>query len=336
MLRNYWYIACASSRLENTPRAAKVCDQELVLFRDAEGQPHALLDRCCHRGVRLSRGRVCEGRIACGYHGWQFNGQGQCLHIPALNDGRRIPRGFEVPAYPCVEQDAYIWVWIGDGDPVPARPDRIPDLEGHGWRQGEAHFKCSNTMVIENQFDIIHPAFVHVGTHPAYYFARTLGPRDESFEVRLTDKGMIAFAPPTAAATDPIPEKPFFRIIWELPDRVWVKTSLLTLLTHVVPTGPNTCRMEWIERKKDPKATGITWDDKAHLLTDQDRIMETAQEWYDRDGDAFERSIEVDFVTLLVRQVTELARRGVWGSRRSSLNQRRVLHYRLASAAEVA
>jgi nitrite reductase/ring-hydroxylating ferredoxin subunit len=333
MLRNHWYIACASSRLESTPRAAKVCDDELVLFRDAQGAPHALLDRCCHRGVRLSRGRVCGGKIACGYHGWQYDGSGQCVHIPALLEGKRIPRGFVVPSFPCVEQDAYIWVWIGDGPPSPERPARIPELqEPGGWRQGEAHFKCSNTMVIENQFDIIHPAFVHVGTHPAYYFAKALGPRDEAFEVRVTEKGLIAFAPVTESASDPIPDKPFFRIIWELPDRVWVKTSLLTLLTHVVPTGAGSCRMEWIERKKANGSSGIVWDGEAHLLTEQDRIMETAQEWYDRCGSEFERSIEIDFVTLLVRTVTELAHRGEWNAKRGSLTQRRVLNYRLAAA----
>lgn len=333
MLRNHWYIACASSRLAAAPRAVRIGDNDLVLFRGAGGTPHALLDRCCHRGVRLSRGRVCGERIACGYHGWQYDGSGQCVHIPSLLEGRRIPPGYEVPSFPCVEQDAYVWVWVGDAAPVPARPEPIPELaEAGGWRQGEAHFKCSNTMVIENQFDIVHPAFVHVGTHPAYFFAKALGPRDEAFEVRVTEKGMIAFAPATASASEPIPEKPFFRIVWELPDRVWVKTSLLTLLTHVVPTGEGSCRMEWIERKKSNGSSGIVWDDQAHLLTEQDRIMETAQEWYDRCGADFERSIELDFATLLVRSVTELARRGEWAARRASLTQRRVLKYRLVAA----
>src|SRR6185437_12448983 len=106
MLKNYWYIACASSQLDGTPKAARVCDEEIVLFRDKEGKPHALLDRCCHRGVRLSRGRVCgNGNIACGYHGWEFDRSGTCVHIPSLLEDQRIPKGFGVPSYPCVEQD---------------------------------------------------------------------------------------------------------------------------------------------------------------------------------------------------------------------------------------
>src|ERR1041385_5261181 len=69
MLRDYWYIACAASRLGAAPLAIKVLDQELVVFKDASGGAHALLDRCCHRGARLSLGTVTDGALACGYHG---------------------------------------------------------------------------------------------------------------------------------------------------------------------------------------------------------------------------------------------------------------------------
>ena len=78
MLCNFWYIACAASRLGSTPLATRVLDQELVLFRDDAGKPHALLNRCCHRGVQLSLGKVVNGAIACRYHGWRYDGSGRC------------------------------------------------------------------------------------------------------------------------------------------------------------------------------------------------------------------------------------------------------------------
>jgi phenylpropionate dioxygenase-like ring-hydroxylating dioxygenase large terminal subunit len=60
-----------------------------VLFRDDAGKPHALLNRCCHRGVQLSLGKVVDGAIACRYHGWRYDGSGRCIHIPSLTaDGR--------------------------------------------------------------------------------------------------------------------------------------------------------------------------------------------------------------------------------------------------------
>ena len=56
MLRTYWYIARAATQLSSAPRTTQVLGQELVLFRDDAGHPHALLDRCCHRGAPLSLG----------------------------------------------------------------------------------------------------------------------------------------------------------------------------------------------------------------------------------------------------------------------------------------
>src|SRR6266852_4873618 len=140
MIRNYWYIACASSRLKDQPLAAKVLDQDLVLFRDRAGTAHALLDRCCHRGVRLSLGKVKDCRIACGYHGWEFNGDGKCVHIPSLISGREIPQAYGVPAFPLYERDSYVWVWIGDRRAV--EPPRIEGFEGREWMQGSLDYQC--------------------------------------------------------------------------------------------------------------------------------------------------------------------------------------------------
>jgi len=65
-----------------TPRAAQGLDQPLVLWRDATSQPHALPNRCAHRGALLSRGTVVDGTLACRYHGWRDAGTGKCVHIP--------------------------------------------------------------------------------------------------------------------------------------------------------------------------------------------------------------------------------------------------------------
>jgi phenylpropionate dioxygenase-like ring-hydroxylating dioxygenase large terminal subunit len=103
MLSNFWYTACASSRLQSAPFATRVLDSDLVLFRDSTGTAHALLDRCCHRGVKLSLGRMTDGRLACGYHGWQYDGSGRCVHVPSLTAGRQIPETFRVPSFPYFE-----------------------------------------------------------------------------------------------------------------------------------------------------------------------------------------------------------------------------------------
>lgn len=79
-----WYVACESNELLETPLARTIYGQPFVLFRDGVGRPGALLDRCAHRNVPLSLGRVAEGRLQCSYHGWQYDGGGTCVKIPGL------------------------------------------------------------------------------------------------------------------------------------------------------------------------------------------------------------------------------------------------------------
>jgi len=58
------------------------------------------------------------------------------------------------------------------------------------------------------------------------------------------------------------------------------------------------------------------------------RIVESAQPWYDREGGAFERSVEADASMLLARKIVDLASRGEWETKRSSLPQRRLVRVR--------
>jgi phenylpropionate dioxygenase-like ring-hydroxylating dioxygenase large terminal subunit len=124
MLRDYWYPACASSRLAAQPVASRVLDQEIVLFRDEAGAAHALLDRCCHRGVKLSLGKSTRGCVACPYHGWEYDGAGTCVHVPSLAEGREIPKASQSRVFPALNRT----VMFGFGWPTAIRiqSNRIP------------------------------------------------------------------------------------------------------------------------------------------------------------------------------------------------------------------
>ena len=74
-LRNTWYLAAWDRELPPRELLARtLLDERVVLFRDASGTARALQDRCPHRFAPLSRGRVCDGQIECGYHGLRFGG----------------------------------------------------------------------------------------------------------------------------------------------------------------------------------------------------------------------------------------------------------------------
>src|SRR3546814_8078941 len=94
MLINNWYVASeASEVVMGSPRKVRMLGFDFVLFRDGTGRVACLSDVCIHRGASLSKGR-CEGdRVACPFHGWEFDGEGRCQKIPALGDTKVPKRG---------------------------------------------------------------------------------------------------------------------------------------------------------------------------------------------------------------------------------------------------
>lgn len=335
-LHNAWFIACPSSRLgEREPRAVTLLDQPLVVYRDAQGKPHALEDRCCHRGVQLSLGRVTkEGHIACGYHGWEYDGTGRCVHVPSLCAGTPVPKGFLVRGFPCVEQDFYVWVWMGEGAPDTPAPAPIKDLGLHPWRQGTVPAACSAELLADNILDASHVPFVHKGSHPAYFFNRINGFVEYDYEVRLTDRGVMVFYPPTPDAGDPFPEDTVASYQhFELPDRVYVfqrgAKNHFHLVLHLVREGPMRSRIEWIMVDLKGEPGSVTWDDSYNTTLNQDRmILESSQKNYERAGAEFERSVPADFPQLMLRKAVALASSGEWETRRHELTQRKLVRVR--------
>src|SRR2546430_7432436 len=114
--RSYWYVACPASELGRRPIARTLLGTPLVLFRSEQGSPAALLDRCAHRNLPLSEGRVIGEQIECAYHGWRYDGQGRCRRVPAFAETGGH-NGRPVPARPPGEQPGETC-----GFPPPGRP----------------------------------------------------------------------------------------------------------------------------------------------------------------------------------------------------------------------
>lgn len=184
-MRDQWYVAATAAELKRKPLAATILGEPIVLFRDEQGEARALVDRCPHRNVQLSLGRVEEGRLHCAYHGWQFDGQGQCVGIPSLCAGDRIPKGSQVPSYPVIEQDGYLWVFMGDSPH--GLPYRIPHASESGWGQARIEATIPNAVenVIENFIDCCHTGYVHGGLF------RTPACKDVETRVQQVEDGIV-------------------------------------------------------------------------------------------------------------------------------------------------
>lgn len=166
----WWYPVATAADLGAGPLPAALFGEDLVLWRDEAGTPHAFTDRCPHRGTRLSLGavRVVDGRaqLECPYHGWRFNGGGRCLRIPALPDFTPAT-GHAARAHPLREAHGLLWVVLGgDANLETVATACLPDpgpVPGRAVVCGPYDVGTSAPRVVENFLDTSHFAFVHEG-----------------------------------------------------------------------------------------------------------------------------------------------------------------------------
>src|SRR5713101_5148392 len=91
----------------------RIMSEDFTLYRGAAGTPCLLAQRCAHRGVPLSMGWVEGDCIRCLYHGWKYDGSGQCVEQPAEDDG--FASKVKIRSYPTREYLGLIFVYIGEG-----------------------------------------------------------------------------------------------------------------------------------------------------------------------------------------------------------------------------
>jgi phenylpropionate dioxygenase-like ring-hydroxylating dioxygenase large terminal subunit len=160
---NYWYAVGWANQLKpGEVMPVTIWHQAIAVYRDAFGHLHALEDACPHKGVALHKGKVQGDLLACRYHGWEFNSEGQCVSIPYLPEGQKLPCA-QVQAYPVQEKYHLIWVFPGDRAlaETKALPD-IPEFDDPDWLMVpstacfQAHFSFCN----ENSVDLFH-GFLH-------------------------------------------------------------------------------------------------------------------------------------------------------------------------------
>lgn len=166
-LRNTWYVAMWSDDLAPGQTMARtIINEPIVFFRKQDGSVSALIDRCPHRFVPLSMGKVLDdGRLACPYHGLEFDGSGRCVHNPHGNGA--IPDAAHIRSYPVLEKHSIVWVWMGDQEPDSAL---IPDYSCFDdaqpiqvTKRDYLKMNAGYELVANNLLDTSHTSYVHEG-----------------------------------------------------------------------------------------------------------------------------------------------------------------------------
>jgi 5,5'-dehydrodivanillate O-demethylase len=161
LLRNFWQpIALSREVAAGGAALVKIFGEELALYRSQAGVPHLVGGRCAHRLSYLHTGWVDGDEIRCIYHGWTYDGTGQCTLRPAERDAG-VPN-VRVAGYPVHEYAGLIFAYMGKGEPPVFELGRKPAFEGGGFHVTRKQVWPSNWLqFVENSMDAVHVSFVH-------------------------------------------------------------------------------------------------------------------------------------------------------------------------------
>ena len=221
-LENCWYVAAWDHEVAEAPLARRMFGRPVVLYRRLDGSPVALEDRCCHRNLPLSMGRIVGDNLQCGYHGLTFAPGGACIEVPGQ---ATIPPGAVVRSYPVVERHRWIWIW--PGDPALADEGLIPDLfwnDGPEWAVTGTyhHVDGDYQLMIDAQLDATHVTYVHPDTLGSSSVQATPPKVERDGGVVHINRWLIGVEPPP---------------IWALAGGFTGLVDRWILSTYVPPTG---------------------------------------------------------------------------------------------------
>lgn len=185
-LKNAWYVGAWSHEVTHSLKQIVMLGEKICVYRNSQGEVIALEDACPHRKLPLSKGRIKDDNVECGYHGLTFDCAGQCVWAPG---GGRMPSAAKVRPYPVHEKYGLVWIWMGNA--AIADADEIIDIPNFydpdwGMNSGDAmELKCNYLLMCDNLLDPSHVAWVH---ETSFAQAAT---RDTPLKVTKTEVGVI-------------------------------------------------------------------------------------------------------------------------------------------------
>ncbi|HEY7065503.1 MAG TPA: Rieske 2Fe-2S domain-containing protein [Chloroflexota bacterium] len=162
LLRRYWYPVASVAELQKRPtKFVRLLGESLVLYRDRQGRYGLLGARCPHRRVSLVYGIPEDDGLRCAYHGWYFNGQGQCIDQPGEPWDSTFKDKVQTVAYPAQELGGMVFAYLGP-EPAPL----LPRYDLFAWdntlRQiGATVVPCNWLQIMENSLDPLHAEWLH-------------------------------------------------------------------------------------------------------------------------------------------------------------------------------
>lgn len=194
-MRLFWipFYPADGLSADGQPKRVKLLGEDLVAFRDTNGDVGLVANACPHRGAPLMFGRNEECGLRCVYHGWKFDTSGKVMDMPAEPEQSRMRDRVRLKSYPCRERNGVLWTFMGDA----AEPPPLPEIEFNlvpaenvfvSYRVQE----CNWLQALEGEIDSAHAPILHgridgKGAINQWVAAQDLRPK---FECKRRDYGV--------------------------------------------------------------------------------------------------------------------------------------------------
>lgn len=263
------------------PQAVEIAGEKLVVFRGSDGQWHALLDRCPHRGAALSLGTVTDdGNLQCRYHGWRFRGDGVCTRVPLNELTAKAVGSIRATAVPVVELAGALWIYTGalQDQCAPPPPELPSSLQGPPRQFGTycQHWTAHWTRAVENFIDFAHPSYLHRDTIGAWTHEHAEGGAIATVEV---DDQPWGFSTLNYFGS----RRQGFRVDWYRPNLSVLHfggSGEAKLHVFSIPVSATHTRVMTV-RRLPPGADAAAWSARAatidNTILDEDRVVVESQ-----------------------------------------------------------
>ncbi|MBV9323688.1 MAG: Rieske 2Fe-2S domain-containing protein [Chloroflexi bacterium] len=171
LFRRFWLPVVHPDELPEPdcpPIRIRVLGEDLVAFRDTNGQVGIMEAFCPHRRAPLFYGRNEECGLRCVYHGWKFDAAGNCIDMPNEPAESDFSSKVKLQAYPTREWGGVIWVYMGPAEHMPADPPAMEwGLVAPSQRRVVKNFQeCNYLQALEGDIDTAHVSYLHQSFRP--------------------------------------------------------------------------------------------------------------------------------------------------------------------------
>ncbi|MFO1193277.1 MAG: Rieske 2Fe-2S domain-containing protein [Rhodoferax sp.] len=165
LMRRHWVPVCLLEEVpdaDGTPVKARILGEDLVVFRDTDGQVGVLDEYCPHRRASLVFGRNEEGGLRCLYHGWKMDVSGRVTEMSSEPPASGLVDKVRHKAYPTREWGGMVWAWMGPQEAVPAfvPPPWAPTAEARV-SIAKVVIPCNWAQILEGAIDSAHSSSLH-------------------------------------------------------------------------------------------------------------------------------------------------------------------------------